>query len=161
MPSATGRIAINAQTTDKVFLCLLQIDHPALGSPLRFVNDFQNCVSGGNTYLAYPFEITLPDRGGLTLPQVRLVIDNVDLRITDALKALLIPPTVTVSVVLASSPSTIESGPFVMKLRQVGTPDPGKIEGVLYYADLLNEPYPAGSFDPKTAPGLFKLFNIS
>lgn len=153
MVSVVGRAAVNAQQTDEVFLVLLMITHPSIPTPLRFVNDYQNCTSGGQVYTAFPFKITFPESGGTTLGQATLTIDNVDLSISEAVQNIFGPPVVTLTVVLASSPDTIEWGPFSLYLRQV-TVTALTVEGTLYYEDILNEPFPAGTFDPKTAPGL-------
>lgn len=62
--------------------------------------------------------------------------------------------TVDLSVVLASSPSTIEAGPYRFTLRDVMY-DAAIVEGTMRFEDVLNEPYPADSFTPARFPGLF------
>ena len=153
--SNPARSAVQAQSTEKVFLACLIIDHPSFGSPFRFVSDFQNISSGGHTYTAWPFDLTLPAFGDTSLPQITITIDNVDESISQAIKGLNAPaPTVTVFIVLADSPDTVEVGPFVADLRSVNVTS-GKITGTLLFEDLFNEPWPYQTFRPDTHPGLF------
>lgn len=51
--------AVNKQTTTSVFLVLLEIYHPDIGT-YYLVNNTQNVVAGATTYLAFPFSVMLP-----------------------------------------------------------------------------------------------------
>jgi hypothetical protein len=88
------------------------------------------------------------------MPNVTLSIDNVDRQIVNAVRALTGPPTVTVSVVLASSPNTIEAGPYQMTLRDASY-DSLVVSGTLSVEDMMNEPYPVDLMTPANFPGLF------
>lgn len=153
MPTTAALRAAFRQETDEVFLIILDIDHPALADPIRVVNNSENIVSNGNTYVAFPFEIRLPDEAE-DQPRVTLTIDNVDRVIVDTIRSLTTAPTVSISVILASSPNDIEVGPFVMTLREV-TYDVMTVQGELTFDDVLNEPFPGDSFIPAHYPGLF------
>lgn len=61
---------------------------------------------------------------------------------------------VTLSLVMASTPDTIEAGPFTFNLREVEY-DAEFVSGNLLFEDILNEPFPADSFTPARFPGLF------
>lgn len=152
--SVTWRAASYAQETDQVFLCLLEIDQDALSSTIRIVNNTQNITHNGNLYTAFPFEFTLPQDSDENMPAATVTIDNVDRQIVEMIRSLTGPATVTVTVVLASSPDTIEAGPYEMTLRDTGY-DAFQVTGRLDVEDMLNEPYPADSFTPNTFPGLF------
>lgn len=65
---------VSGEETPKV---LLQIDHPELSSPIRVVNDTQNLTSNGYEYIAFPFEVVLPDDFENKLPKAQLTISNV------------------------------------------------------------------------------------
>lgn len=56
---------------------LLQIDHAELPTPVRVINDTQNLTSNGFDYIAFPFNIILPDDFENKLPKAQLTIDNV------------------------------------------------------------------------------------
>lgn len=152
--STTAKAAIFGSDTGQVFLLLLTISHASLSASLRFVNNYTDIVSNGNTYTAFPFEITLPDDKEESLPQMRLAIDNVDRQIVNAIRSLTSPPTVTLDVILASAPNTLEASFSGFVLRNV-TYGELVVEGALLLEDVLNESFPQHSFTPNTAPGLF------
>jgi hypothetical protein len=142
------------QETDEVFLCLLTIEHPSLATPFRFVDDFVNHDSRGNTFLGYPFSITLPDDDPDRLPEAKLDIDNTDRQIVEAVRSLVSPPYITVEVVLAAQPDQVEISFADMRLNQADW-DASVVSGALAYEDVLNEQFPGRSFSPDSHPGLF------
>lgn len=152
--SATAKSAIYAQETGEVFVMLVTIAHVALVSSLRFASNTQDVTSRGNVYLGWPFRVALPAELDDQLPVVQLQIDNVDRRIMEGVRQLTSPPTVTLEVVLASAPDTVEAGPFDFSLKGCDY-DALVITGTLAFEDVLNEPYPAFTFTPGLFPGLF------
>jgi Domain of unknown function (DUF1833) len=146
--------ALTAQETGEGFLHLVTIAHPSLVPSLYFVDNTVDIVSRGNTYLGWPFQVALPDEREDALPQVQLRIDNVDRRIMEGIRALTTTPIVTMEVVLASSPDTVERGPFSFRLAGVEY-DALVITGTLAPEDVLNEPAMQYSFTPALFPGLF------
>jgi len=151
--SSTLKAEVFAQHSSEIFYALLVISHADI-TTLRFVANTENVTSNGNTYTAYPFEIRLPQEREDQPPQVPIVIDNVDRAIVDEIRTLTGAPTVTISVVLASDPDTVEYGPIEATLRNVDW-NLATITGDLQAEDLLNEGYPGQSFTPQNAPGLF------
>jgi hypothetical protein len=152
--SATARAAIYAAQTDAVFLQLIEIDHEDLEDPLRFVNNTESVVHGGNTYLPFPFRIDLPDEKEDTITNATLTIDNVDRQIVTAVRTLATAPTITWKLVLASSPDTVEAGPFEFVLRNVRY-SLYTVSGELVYEDRLNLEIPKLKFTPEYFGGLF------
>lgn len=153
--SSVARAAVFAQQTGEVFVLLLELEHPQFSEIVRVSSDNLPTISGGYTFSPFPFEITLPDESEEAPPRVTLKIDNVDRRITQEIRRVYGDPvTVRLRVVLASSPDTIEAGPFEFSLREIEY-DSRSISGVLMFEDLLNESFPADSFTPARFPGLF------
>jgi len=144
-----------AQQTDEVFLVLLEVDHPSLGTPLRFVNDSQDIVSELNTYTAFPFEVKLPDDQEGREPRAEVRIDNVSRELIDEIRSIQDPFTITFRVVLASSPSTIEWGPLEF-LSQGVVYDANQITFAVVYSVFAEEPFPYQVFDTINFPGMFK-----
>ena len=133
---------------------LVTISHEQLDPPLRFVSDIVNHVSRGDEYLGWPFRIALPAEKDDELSSVQIEIDNVDRRIMEGIRRLTTAPTVTLEVVLASQPDTLEAGPFVFALRATDY-TAFSISGTLAYEDILNEPWPQYLMTPATDPGIF------
>ena len=152
--SATARAAINAQQTGEAFLILLTISHPNIDPPIRVTSDGVNTISRGETFIAYPFEVTLPDDRDDQVVRASLRVDNVGREIATALRSIDSPPQVTLEVVLGSSPDTVEAGPFDFTLRGA-TYDALTVTGDLVFEDILNEPIPGDAMTPANFPGLF------
>ena len=146
--------AIYAPQTDQIFLALLTLAHPLLTPSLYFANNTTDIVRLGNTYKGWPFQLSLPGEYEDQIPTVQLQIDNVDRKIMEGVRALPTPPTITLEIVLAASPDTLEAGPFPFTLRQVQY-TAFIVTGTLQFEDLWNEPYPRFVFDPSRFPGLF------
>jgi uncharacterized protein DUF1833 len=89
--SLSFRRTAEAQFNDEVDLCFLTISHPTLLQPVRVVWDTKYFVFGGNTFIGFPFDITLLSDDE-TPPTARLSIQNVDPRIGDTIRLLQSPP---------------------------------------------------------------------
>lgn len=150
--------ALHAQETGEVVLARIIITHPLIiGGPLRLVQNLQDVVAGGNTYTAFPFQITLPDEdeAGAT-PRIKLVIDNVDRSIVATIRSLppSPPPSVDIEIFLASQPNVVEVSYTGLTLRTVPY-DVFTIEGDLVLDEDDREPYPQNAMTPALFPGLF------
>lgn len=152
--STAFRLAAFAQETGEVPLVLLEITHPDLATPIRIVDNREDVVSGGNTFLAFPCEIVFPEDREDALPVCRIVVQNVGREITDGVRALTSAPTIKVAAVLASSPSTIEIGWMEFSLAEVSW-DALTVEGTFGPPPVLNEPFPSLLYTPADFPGLF------
>lgn len=153
--SSAAAAALHAQETSEAFIKLVEISGGGLSVPIRAASSRTDVVSNGATYTAYPFEISLPQEDENRPPEVELVIDNIDRTIVDAVRSLSSPPTVTLSIVLESSPDTVEAGPFNFTMKSASW-NKLTVSGRLSYEAILDEPYPAGTFNPVEFPGLYK-----
>lgn len=153
--SSVARQAALAEQTGEAFIVLLKIEHPSIPAPLLFTSDSVNTIVGGDTYQAFPFDVVLADESEDAPGPVELRIDNIDRQITLAVRSIPpgTPPTVTLSVVLASSPGTVEAGPFTFDLNDVSW-TATTVTGRLVFEPYLNEPYPGNAFTPDRYPAL-------
>lgn len=157
VPSQRFVKAARAQETDEVVLVLLTIEHPQLVPPARVCSDAVDLVSRGNTFIGgIPFDVALPDEDPERQVTVRLQMDILDQKLVEMIRT--IPPdprpTVTLEVVMASTPDIVEAGPYVFELTSADW-DITTAEFEIGFEDLLNEMCPAGRFLPSTHPGLF------
>lgn len=147
--------AMLAQETPEVFVSCLKIEHPSLPAPILLACNTEPLVRAGGTYQPYAFRIRLPDQRDDQIPQVQVSVDNVDLSVNEALRTLVGMPKVTLDVVLASQPDTIEAGPFECSL-QTATSTADTIEGTLGYEDdVFAQAVPGQNYLPANSPGLF------
>lgn len=150
-PAATR--AVLAQETAQVFLDCLTVSGAGI-TTFRVVNDTQDLVRGAQTFLAFPFELRLPEDVAEKMPSASIVISNVSRDIVGALRGLAAPATVRIETVLASSPDTVELGPFDFDLTSAEW-DIASVRFTLGYEAILGEPFPAGTYNPRDWPGVF------
>lgn len=151
--SNTALGSINAQETAEVWLVLVTIEAANLATPIRVVNNNEDVTSRGNLYQAFPFDIILPGQDPDGVPRAVLRFDNVDRTAIAAIRGVTSAPTVTLEVILASAPNTVEISFGGMQLRNVSY-DATSVEGELHVEPLLNEPITL-NMTPSRFPGLF------
>ena len=152
--STTAKAALFAPQTGEAFLILLTLSHPNLATPIRVSSDAVNTASRGDLFIAYPFDLTLPDDEEQRPPRARLVIDNVDRQIVATIRTLQSAPTLLIEIVRANDPNTVEARFSDFKLFDI-TYDSQVITADLTLEDFTAEPYPAATFSPSLFPGLF------
>jgi len=153
--SAAAMQAVLAQSTPEVFVPCLSINHPTFANPIRLAFNTEVMHRAAGDYMPYAFQIDLPAQHDDSLPQVKLTVDNVDLQVNDAIRTLQGPPTVTMDVVMASSPDVVEIGPFNYNL-QSATANADTIQGVLGFEDdIFSQQVPGQNYLPSNSPGLF------
>ena len=153
--SAAFRQQIFQPFRDDSFKHLLVIDHAAFATPFRFVSDIEDLVSGGDTYTAFPFQIVYPQDDDRD-PQATLRIQNVDDRIGSTLLALDIDAvSLTLRIVLASSPDTVEAewSNFELVDVEIGAMF---ITGRIVVRGQLTEPCPGRVLTTLISPVLFR-----
>ncbi len=150
--SATAVSSLNAQESGEVWLVLLTLSNPGI-TTIRVVNNTENIVSRGNTFIAFPFDIELPGEDATSPAKAVLRIDNVDKQIVEAVRSISTPPAVTLEVVLASQPDTVEIAFAGMTLRAVEY-DADSVRGELIFESIFTEPV-SYNITPNRFPGLF------
>lgn len=132
-----------ALETEQVFMMCLRISHPDLAQVYRIVDNEEPAVRADGTYNPYSFALHLPPQTEGQVPQVNLVVDNIDREVSRALNDLKGRPKVEFEVVLASQPDTIEAGPFDFALLNATT-NQLVITGTLGYEEnVLNQAFPS------------------
>lgn len=157
--SAPALEAMLSEHTGEVVLTLIRIFPPGETSPgnaLRFVDDESDVAitSGGLEYTPLGFRLALPEDEGERLPTVSIAIDNVGQDVSEAVLTYVGSVNIEVEFVLASSPDTVEAGPWRFVVAQA-TVSATQILFELRYEDILNEPFPGHRFTPEHFPGLF------
>lgn len=153
--SSNFKKEVNKVSGGDVRVILLEINHEELSEPIRVVNDKQDIVSNGDTYLALAFNITLPDDPEAGLPRASISIDNVSkdlmfwLEQSDGARG----ATATIRQVLRSDPNTIESE-VTLNLTNISA-NSYQVSGQLGYDDILNMSANPFCYRPENAPGLF------
>ena len=136
-------------------LILLEINHPQLSQPVRVVNDTQDLLSNGNTYIGFPFRCILPDDFESQLPKARLSIDNVsrDLMYWIETSNGGQGSTATFKQVMRSNPDLIE-WEIQMSLFNVNV-TMQEISAELGFENLFGKPAVSFRYTPTNSPGLW------
>ena len=93
----------------------------------------------GETYLPFPFDITLPKNVDGQVSTATLSLSNINREFIDDIRSLTTPLRVNIKVVLGSNPDEIMAEFTDFVLRQV-TYNTASISGTLTLEDFLNEP---------------------
>lgn len=163
--SAIFKAAAFAAETGQVPVLLLTFDHEDLTEPIRISTDnadtfvyeaetVRGTISRGNNYVYCPVTLALPDDSDESISKATMEIDNVDRRILQTIRGISSPPTITMELVLAASPNTVEASFANFSLVDV-TADVMTVQGTFSLGSFLSEPYPGGSMLPSNFPGLF------
>ena len=158
--SAAALADLFAQESTKVWLLLLHIEHADLASDIDVVNNNEDVTSsamgsGSVVYTAFPFAITLPSESeDEILGQAKLVIDNIERTIVNAVRSISTPPTINLVIIHSDDLDTAVIGPMTFTLQDVGY-NALTVEGTIGLPDLLNVQFPKESFNPNPTPGLF------
>lgn len=127
-------------------------DTPA--EDITVVNNTEDIVSRGVTFIGCPFEIALPDINDYTSSDATLTIDNVDPKIWQGVRMLNGAPNVILEVVLASDPDDVMLRTEGLRLREAQATSQ-VISGKLIPDTIWQGGFPAHDFDPSQNPGMF------
>jgi hypothetical protein len=154
--SATALHAMLAQETGEVFLTALTLNHSSFSSPLLFVNDQVALARTAGTFQPCAFLINLPNEEEDQVPQVQITLDNIDRSVLQKIRTISAErPTVMMEIVLASSPNTVEAGPFNFAILNINY-DVGTIQGTIGFEDdFLSIAFPGDTYTPTNSKGLF------
>ncbi len=134
-------------------LILLTISHPSLSEDICVVNNKLAITSNGQEYIAFPFDITLPDSKEDSQPSAKLTICNVSREIGQAIRSISTPPSVTITIVRQDTPDVIEAQFVGMRLNNVKY-DMMTVTADLEFEDLTREEYPSLKFSPSIFKGI-------
>lgn len=144
--------AYKAQSDYAVFILL---EFTFSGGTVRYCNNNESIVSNGQTYSPMYFEMDLPDNTEERLPDVRIVIDNVDLAMAQLCREHEGDnPTVKVSLVTSLDWDTVELGPINLTIKNAGNRDPETLELNCGVEDLLNRSALPIIYSPGVTPGV-------
>ena len=134
-------------------LVLLTISHPSLAEDIRVVNNLVAITSNALEYIAFPFDIQLPDSKEDSQPSAKLTISNVSREIGQAIRLISTPPSVKIAVVRQDTPDIVEAQFVGMRLNNVKY-DMMMVSADLEFEDLTREEYPSLKFSPSIFRGI-------
>ena len=99
--TAPFRYSLERQETGEALIVFVTITHPDLPAAIRVANDAVDYVCNGDTYIGFPFDISLISDGDKP-PSARLTVQNVDRRLGEAVRDLASPPRLRIDLLAAS-----------------------------------------------------------
>lgn len=147
--------AVNSQTTTSAFFVLLEISHSAVAT-FFLVNNTENITSGGNTYIAFPFAVTLPPDDPELQIRARLTLSHVttELNILRTLAGQRERVSFALKVIEASDPTVVLQSISGLVAASVSY-NADQMDIDLTIDNFLTEPFPSAIFSPSTFPGIF------
>jgi len=153
----------NSRTVSEIYIVLITFEHADLAAPLRFASDnkdelptagVRGILSNSNEYIFCPFRAVFPAETDQGISAAKLEVDNVDRSAVQAIRSVSSAITVTMQVVLASDPDTVETTVTNLKLKNT------KYNALIVSGDIAikyfeDEPCPALRFTPSQFPGIF------
>jgi len=162
--STTLKNAVFAQETSEAFIILIKIEHVDLASDILVSSDstedlpiagVRGTISNSVEYIQLPFQLVLQEQTDNLLARAKLVIDNVNREIILAIRtANNTPPIVTISIVLASDPDTVEISIPNLRLNNIRA-NAFTVEGELQPQIIQGEQFPFNTFNQADFPGIF------
>lgn len=159
--------AMHSRETGKVPVFLLRITHPLLAPDILLSTDpterimldpqpVYGTVSRGENYLYVGARVTVPDDKDRSPPTSKITIMDINQDLVPMVRRVRSPPPkLRLELVLADDPDVVEFAfPKLDMINVEGTRDNLTFECVLDL--LLNEGYPAYSFNPAYFAGLFQ-----
>ena len=153
--SAEYKSTLASTAAPEAPIILLEIDHSALTTPVRVVNDTQNITSNGVEFIACPFRCKLPDDFENQLPKAQLSVDNVGKELMYWIETSGGGQGATARFIqiMRSRPNQIE-WEITMNLSNVKA-TVQEVTADLGYANIFTRPAISMRFDPFTSPGIF------
>ncbi len=143
-----------SQDSGDPFLMLLTMTHSSWASPFRLVNNTQDVISRTHTYMAYPFNLTLPVDDGETTREVSLSLDAVSGILIEEMRKVQTPISVIIEMVVASNPDIVQIEISGLQLKQIQY-NTRQITGRLQLDDFLATSLDSDKYTPTIFPGLF------
>ena len=169
--SLNMRLTADAEVTSEVYVALFYITHDDLDAPIRLSTDPTERLSGPPD-LIYGTRSTWQDSDPDTEPFLfivastvlpsdledapaagTLVLENLSPDIIVLLRSIISPATISMAVVLASTPDVIEAEYTDMRIMSFDA-DAGSITLSFSREEIESEPFPAGRFSYYRFPGL-------
>ena len=144
-----------AQESSDPFLILVTLSHPDI-TTIRLVNNSEQIISRGNTFISFPMNIRLPSDDGETSKQVSIDFDNVSLELIEEIRTINSSERITVKLemILASLPNEVQMSLEELFIRSVQY-NKFKLSATIGIDDFFNAELTSENYSPSKYPGIF------
>lgn len=149
--SALFKAQSSVQNRSSQIAALVTLSHPSIETQ-RFISDVKDISVQGNTYVAFPFGFQFPGEGD-TLPEARLIIQNVSKEIGRAIRQVKGELRCGLAAVLRDEPDQIIVDYPHLILRNASVNN-AMVSGTLAARASSNSAWPGLTASPSRCPGL-------
>lgn len=142
------------ENSNDPFLTLITLEHSSFPSPIRLVNNTEDIVSRGNTFVSFPMKIKLPMDDGESAREVQIVFDNVSLELIDEIRSVTTSIGVTMELVLASIPDQVQMSLDELKIATISY-NKTQVVAKLILDSFLTTEVTCERYNPSNYPALF------
>lgn len=141
------------QESSDPFLILVTLSHADF-STVRLVNNSENVVSRGNTFMSFPMRIVLPVDDGESDREVSIEFDNVSRELIEEIRSVTTQIDVTLEMILASTPDVVQMSIEELKIGNLSY-NQNTISAKLYLDNFLSSAMTSEKYTAQTFPGIF------
>ena len=156
MPNALSNqllAQLMSQESTDPFLTLLTLSHADFDT-IRLVNNSEDIVSRGETFIAFPFKIGLPADDGERTREISIEFDNVALELITEIRSVTTEIDVKLEMVLASIPDDVQISFEELKIQSLNYTKQ-RISARLFLDSFLTTEISSEKYTPLIYPGLF------
>lgn len=145
---------IFAQESSDPFLTLVTLTHESFDAPIRLVNNNEDIVSRGETFMAFPVKVRLPVDDGETAREFTLEFDNVALDLIDNIRSVTSQIGVKLELIFASIPDDVQISQEDLKIQSINY-NSRVISARVILDNFLNIEVTSERYGPANFPGIF------
>lgn len=145
---------VNADSPNDIFLYLVTVAWED-GSYSRYVKNYESITSRGNVYSPSSFEISLPAEPDGNIPTINFSFGVDNYGALEKLRSSTKQADLTLEVVLASDPNTVEIGPFTFQIKGFSVTG-NAVQVEAGFEPFLDLALPQIRYNPLLFPGLFE-----
>lgn len=151
-PAATS--SANQHNTSEVWLSMLVLSHENWEDEVRLVRNNESITHQGEEYIAYPFDISLPNEESGTASVMEWVAANASQEVLAELRATSGPINAKSFWILASDPDSVVLGPYDLEMRSF-TYNESRVTGNMQIEPILDAVFGHRAMNNTNAPALF------
>lgn len=140
--------------TNACYITLLDFFSDELTNSIYLCSNNEPITHNSQEYTPYQFNFNLPDEDESQALNTQITIENIDRRLTIALRSVRNPISVRARIIEASNPNTVEVGPFDFTLRGVQY-TASTITGSLEYLNYVQKYAVIYTYSNIDFPGLY------
>lgn len=151
--STEGKRRLLDVESDIAWIWLLTITPPGQ-DPVYLARNLEPITSRGNEFIPYAFDVLMPEEDGETMPNARIVVDNVHPDLIRLLRKMTGAADILLELIAHPDPDRVEVQVRGMKLYTIEW-NVFQITGIISVQDLLGAGFPGDIYSPREYQGLF------